>query len=501
VQIPPEEFPLADIPRFFAMSRPQDVAVRCGDDELTWQQLHLASNKVARGLLRHGAAVGQLVSLLLPNGLDIVIAVFACYKAGATPQPLSARLTETERDEIIALAEPAVVVVADEDQLRPAAVPATTTVTRLAELGGSDDDLPTVVASVWKAPTSGGSTGRPKIILAGSPAVVRSVGAQRWGIEPGEQMLITAPLHHNAPFGTAFYTLFSGGAITLMTRFDPETALAEVERNKITWLYVVPTMMRRIHALPEETKQRYDLSSLRSVWHVAAPCPPWLKQAWIDWLGADRIWELYAGTEAEAGCTISGSEWLAHRGSVGRTVWGEIKIVAADGTDVSEPGVQGEVYTRVTPGNPPAYRYIGAVAKEKDGWSSLGDIGEFDADGYLYLHDRLTDMILVGGVNVFPAEVENALMAHPDVLSSAVIGLPDGDLGNRVHAIVETTAGSTTSEADIAQFAQERLSSHKRPKTIEIVHTPLRDETGKMRRSALRAARIETARTEGVRAW
>jgi bile acid-coenzyme A ligase len=500
VRIPPEEFPLADIPRFFATSRPHDVAVRCGEEELTWEQLHLASNRVARGLLRYGAAAGHLVSLLLPNGLDIVIAVFACYKAGATPQPLSPRLTDTERDEIIALAEPAVVVVADDEQLVPGAVPGMTTAARLAELGGSDDDLPTVVAPAWKAPTSGGSTGRPKIILAGSAAVVRSAGAQRWGIEPGERMLITAPLHHNAPFGTAFYTLFSGGTVTLMTRFDPETALALVQRDSITWLYVVPTMMRRIHALPEETRQRYDLSSLRSVWHVAAPCPPWLKQAWIDWLGADRIWELYAGTEAEAGCTIDGREWLEHRGSVGRPVWGEIKIVDADGNDAAGPHVQGEVYTRVSPGNPPAYRYIGAVAKEKDGWSSLGDIGEFDEDGYLYLHDRLSDMILVGGVNVFPAEVENALLAHPEVLSAAVIGLPDGDLGNRVHAIVETPAGSAVSETEIAEFVRERLSSHKHPKTIEIVHTPLRDETGKMRRSALRAARMQT-RTEGVGAW
>jgi bile acid-coenzyme A ligase len=489
VRTPPEEFPLCDIPRFFAAIRPHDVAVRCGDAELTWQQLDLASNRVARGLLRHGASTGDLVSLLLPNGLDVLVAVFACYKAGATPQPLSPRLTDTERDEILALAEPAVVVVPDEG-VDTGSVPAAT-VAALAESGGSDDGLPTVVAPAWKAPTSGGSTGRPKIILAGSPAVVRRSGAQRWGIEPGERMLITAPLHHNAPFGTTCYALFTGGTVTLMDRFDPEAALAEVERAAITWLYLVPTMMRRIHALPEETRRRYDLSSLRSVWHVAAPCPPWLKRAWIDWLGAERIWELYAGTEAEAGCTINGTEWLAHPGSVGRPAWGEIKIVAADGGDVTTPRVAGEVYTRVTPGSPPAYRYIGAVPRERDGWSSLGDVGEFDEDGYLYLHDRLTDMILVGGVNVFPAEVENALTAHPDVLSSAVIGLPDADLGNRVHAIVETPAGSTASEAEIAAFVETRLSPHKRPRTIEIVHTPLRDETGKMRRSALRAARIE----------
>jgi bile acid-coenzyme A ligase len=479
-----EGFPLCGIPAWYARQQPDEVAARCGADELTWRELHLASNRVAHGLRHDGDITGRIVSILLPNSLDIVVAVFACYKAGAVPQPLSARLTDTERDEILALADPAAVIDGG-----------TTTVAGLAA-AGQDTDLPTVVAPSWKAPTSGGSTGRPKIILAGSPAEVRLLGPRRWGIEPGERMLITAPVHHNAPFGTMCYALFLGGSVTLMPRFDPEQVLADVRRHAITWLYLVPTMMRRIHALPEATRCRYDLSSLRSAWHVAAPCPPWLKRAWIDWIGAQRLWELYAGTEASAGCTISGPEWLAHPGSVGRTTWGEIKIVADDGTDVTEPGVAGEVYTRVPPGNPPAYRYIGATAKEIDGWASLGDIGEFDADGYLYLHDRLTDMILVGGVNVFPAEVEGALLAHPDVLSGAVVGLPDDDLGNRVHAIVETPADSSVSSDELAAFLETRLSAHKRPKTIEITHTPLRDDTGKMRRSALRAERMK-----GAGAW
>jgi bile acid-coenzyme A ligase len=397
---------------------------------------------------------------------------------------LSPRLTETERAEILALADPAVVV---DDH---------TTVADLAELGGSDADLPTVVAPSWKAPTSGGSTGRPKIILAGAPAELRMLGPTRWGIEPGERMLVTAPLHHNAPFGVMCYALFLGGTVTLLPRFDPEDVLAEVERHRISWLYLVPTMMRRIHALPAEVRRGHDLSSLRSAWHVAAPCPPELKRAWIDWLGPERLWELYAGTEADAGTTINGTEWLAHPGSVGRTKWGELKIVDEAGKDVTEPRAAGEIYQRVTPGNPPAFRYIGAVAKQRDGWTSLGDVGEFDEDGYLYLHDRLTDMILVGGVNVFPAEVENALLAHPAVLSAAVIGLPDADLGSRVHAIVELAAGSTVSAEELAAFLEPRLSVHKRPKSIEMVHSPLRDETGKMRRSALRAQRLK-----GVGSW
>lgn len=484
--VPDDGFPLCAIPARYASSRPHDVAVRCAGDTLTWEGLHLASNRVARGLLSRGVSQGDLVTLLLPNSLDVIVAIFACYKAGATPQPLSPRLTDTELREILDLAKPPIVITEHEN-----------TVAELAALGGSDEDLPTVIAPSWKAPTSGGSTGRPKIIVAGSPAVFKPLGPTRWGVAAGERMLTTAPVYHNAPFGTACYALFLGGEVTLMRRFDPEQTLEHVQRTASTWLYMVPTMMRRIHALPDEVKQRYDLSSLRSVWHVAAPCPPWLKHAWIDWLGAERINELYAGTEADAGCTINGVEWLAHPGSVGQVKWGEAKIVAEDGADITEPGVTGEVYMRVTPGNPPAYRYIGATAKELDGgWSSLGDVGEFDEDGYLYLHDRLSDMILVGGVNVFPAEIENVVQAHPDVLSAAVIGLPDNDLGNRVHAIVETPVDSPASADDIAAFLEPRLSPHKRPKTIEIVHTPLRDDTGKMRRSALRAARMK-----GVAAW
>ncbi|MCR3721263.1 MULTISPECIES: AMP-binding protein [Prauserella salsuginis group] len=484
--MPPEEFPLCDVPKYHAGVMPNTVAVRCGGDELTWAELHRASNRVAHGLRRCGVSIGRIVTLALPGGVDMIVSAFACYKVGAIPQPLSTTLTERERDEILALAEPAAVVVDTERS----GVPGATTVDRLRELGATDEDLPTVVAPSWKAPTSGGSTGRPKIILSGKPATYRAFDAEVWGIRPEDRLLVPAPLHHNAPFGTAMAGLFTGATVTLMRKFDPAGTLEEVSRHAISWLYLVPTMMRRIHALPDDVKQRCDLSGLRSVWHVAEPCPPWLKRAWIDWLGADVIWELYGGTEAQAGCTVNGREWLAHPGTVGRTTWGEIKIVDVDGAEVTTPRTPGEIYLRPAPESPEPYRYIGAEAKELDGWESLGDVGEFDEDGYLYLHDRLSDMIIAGGVNIYPAEVENALVEHPAVLSSAVIGLPDPDTGNRVHAIVETPDGDAVSAAEIAAHAGARLAPHKRPKSIEIVHEPLRDDTGKMRRSALRAERL-----------
>jgi bile acid-coenzyme A ligase len=249
----------------------------------------------------------------------------------------------------------------------------------------------------------------------------------------------------------------------------------------------VPTMMLRIWRLPEEERLAHDLSNLKAVWHLAAPCPPWLKQCWIDWLGPERIWELYAGTEAQAATIISGAEWLAHQGSVGRTVSGEIRIVGPDGDDLPA-GEVGEVYMRPPDPDKPTYRYVGATARTLgDGWESLGDMGWLDADGYLYLTDRRTDMVLVGGSNVYPAEVEAALDEHPSVRSCAVIGLPDEDLGSRLHAVVQVE-GEVTAEQLRAHVA-ERLASNKVPRTYEFVDDPVRDDAGKVRRSALRDAR------------
>jgi bile acid-coenzyme A ligase len=237
-------------------------------------------------------------------------------------------------------------------------------------------------------------------------------------------------------------------------------------------------------------RARYDVSSLQVVWHLSAPCPPWLKEAWIDWLGAEKIFELYGGTEAQASTIISGTQWLAHRGSVGRPVTGEIKIVGTDGVELPAREV-GEVYLRPSDPATKTYRYIGAQAKTLgDGWESLGDMGWVDEDGFLYLTDRETDMVLVGGSNVYPAEVEAALDEHPRVRSSCVIGLPDDDLGNRVHAIVQTDDGTAVELDELRSFLGERLVRYKVPRSFEFVTEPIRDDAGKVRRSALRAARL-----------
>jgi bile acid-coenzyme A ligase len=221
---------------------------------------------------------------------------------------------------------------------------------------------------------------------------------------------------------------------------------------------------------------------------MAAPCPPWLKEAWIGWLGGERILELYGGTEAQAITFITGDEWLTHRGSVGRPLVGEIRVLDPDGNELP-PGQVGEIWMRRGPDAPPTYRYVGAHARSRPGnWESLGDMGHMDAEGYLYLSDRETDMILVGGSNVYPAEVEAALDEHPAVASSCVIGLPDEEYGNTVHAIVQAHGALAAAELD--EFLRSRLVKYKRPRTYEFVAAPLRGDDGKVRRSALRAERL-----------
>src|SRR6202040_4145943 len=233
-------------------------------------------------------------------------------------------------------------------------------------------------------------------------------------------------------------------------------------------------------------------SSLNIVFHMAAPMPPWLKEKWIAWLGPEKIYELYGGTERQGATVISGVEWLAHRGSVGRI--GEtsaLRIIGEDGNDVA-PGESGEIYFLPNDGPGSTYHYLGAEPKRRpDGWESLGDIGRLDADGYLYLGDRLADMILRGGANIYPAEVEAAVMAHPKVRSCVVVGLPDPEFGQRVRAILEPAEAADAQSVPDAGggFLADRLSRYKHPESFEIVAPGMRDDAGKVRRTLVRDER------------
>jgi bile acid-coenzyme A ligase len=346
------------------------------------------------------------------------------------------------------------------------------------------------VARYWKAMTSGGSTGRPKVILDHKPAVVDTAGPLLGSRRACRCSIPARSI--TTPFIVSHTALFAGGSLTGMVKFDAEETLRLIAANRVQWVNFVPTMMHRIWALPEEVRNAHDVSSLQVVFHMAAPMPPWLKEAWIEWLGPERIFELYGGTERQGATIISGVEWLAHKGSVGKI--GEtarLRIIGEDGNDVA-PGETGEIYFLPNDGPGSTYHYLGAEPKRRsDGWESLGDIGRLDAEGYLYLGDRLADMILRGGANIYPAEVEAAVTAHPDVRSCVVVGLPDPELGQRIHAILELTeaADATAVVGGMGGFLADRLSRYKHPESFEIVGVGPRDDSGKVRRTMLRDER------------
>ncbi len=454
-------------------------------ETLSFAELDRLANRLARHLAGLGVVTDDFVTVAEPNGVGFVASVLACWKLGAVPQPVSARLPDRELAAIVELADPRVVV--GHEVAGRASLP------HGFEPGADLDDgpLPDAVAAAWKAPTSGGSTGRPKLIVAGDPSVwtdrLAALG-HTLGARDGATMVMPGPLYHNGPFIWSFLTLLAGGHVVLLGRFDAEATLAAVQEHRATAIYVVPTMMQRIWKLPDDVRLAYDLSSLETLFHLAEPCPAWLKEGWIDWLGPDVVNELYGGTEGQASTVITGHEWLAHRGSVGRAVSGEIRICGPDG-EVLPPLARPVMSTCVAPpiGTQPTYRYVGAEPDERDGWECLGDIGWMDADGYLYLADRRSDMILVGGANIYPAEVEAALNAHPAVRSSAVIGLPDDERGSVVHAIVEADELDT---AELTRFLSDRLVRYKIPRSFELVSEPLRDDAGKVRRAALRQERL-----------
>ena len=482
--------PMGQVPEYFAGLKPEETAVVFGDRSLSWLQFSNAVDRRAHGMISKGVRQGDFVTVALPNGPAFLETVYAALRLGAIPSPVPSKLPVAELNGILELANPSLVV-----GTLPAEITGWNTVA--SEWTGEDarTPLPNRISRHWKAMTSGGSTGRPKLIVASGEGVVDLDGINPLMPSGPDSKCchVPGPLYHNGPFSTSMMALNGGRCLVGSLRFDPEETLRLIETYKADWLYQVPTMMHRIWSLPPEVRSRYDLSSLKRVLHLAAPCPPWLKEAWIEWLGADVIWELYGGTEAQGFTLISGTEWLQHRGSVGRFVGGaQVKIVDEAGSTLPA-GEIGEVFILAPGGRGSTYHYLGAEARTMGDWESLGDMGWLDADGYLYLADRRTDLILRGGANIYPAEVEAAIDECPDVSSSVVIGLPHADLGATVHAIVQLKPGQRSmggAETALRAFLKDRLVSYKIPTTFEFVDDFTRDEAGKVRRSALMADRM-----------
>ena len=448
------------------------IALIHRDERWTWGDLDRRSAAWSVRLRGMGVRPDDLVAFAFPNGPDFFALVFGVYRVGADP---GAALAETAGSG------------ARSDSRADAA-------DRIPQRG-----------RLWRAPRrrrrgrgrhreeleglhERRQHGRPKVIVDGRPAGFAD-GMQFIGIPERGRVFVPGPLYHNAPFSAAVFALWRGSTVVTVERFDAESALALIERERIEWAMMVPTMMHRLWRLPEASRRRHDLSRWRMVVHTAAPMAPWLKRAWIDWLGPDHIWEAYGATEGLVRTWIGGREWLERPGSVGRPTSGaRLRILGTNGEDLPAM-TEGEIFA-MPPGGPgSSYRYIGAERRATpDGWESVGDVGHVDADGYLYLADRRADLIISGGVNIWPAEVEAALLLHPAIRSCAVVGLADEDLGQRVHAVVESDDPALDIDS-LRLFLADRLSREKYPRSLNIQPTPVRDDAGKVRKPASIAMR------------
>ncbi|WP_396645320.1 AMP-binding protein [Microbacterium sp.] len=457
-----------------ARSGPDEPIVVDAEGVLTAGELDAAASALAHELVGRGVRLDDTVAVSLPNGRDMVIACFGIWRAGATPQPLSPELTAAERAELEGIAPPAAAI-----GIRPssAGIPWVSEV-RVDPRPGA---LPDLAASCWKAPATSGSTGRPKIVRAAAPATLDPSRPVAEFLPRVATQIVAGPLWHSAVFTYAFRGLLTGHRLVVLDRFDPEAWIAAVETHRATWGLLVPAMMARLLRLPPEVRAVKRVETIESVLHMGAPCAPALKRAFLDWLGPERVDEVYAGSESNGLTRITGVEWLERPGSVGRPIGGT-RVRVRDDRGVDLPaGREGLVWMRR--GDAAAYSYVGATSRrDGDGWDTLGDVGHLDADGYLFLHDRADDVINRGGDKIAPATVEAVLEAHPAVVEAVAFGVSDEEFGQVVHAAVRLT--DATALPLVAADARAHLG-RRAPDVLHLSTTPLRNDAGKVRRSAV----------------
>jgi bile acid-coenzyme A ligase len=449
---------------------------------ITFAGLDLRANQWGRALAARGATIGSLVALAIPNSEELVLAVLGCWKIGAVPVPMRWDLPDWERSRVLEVIDPAVAV--DEQTL--------STLTGLAD-DQSSDPLPVVVSPNANGICSSGSTGLPKVIL--------TLAQGMWTVESSfpflaawaptaqpQTILVPGPMYHTNGFSPLTY-LLGGDQLVVLEKFDAATVVDAIERHRITNFTATPTMLARIAALPD-VHQR-DLSSVAWILQGAAVMPHALLHTWFELLSPEQVVMAYGMTEGLGITALRGDEWLAHPGSVGRGFRDtEVRILDQQGKSVA-PGELGEVYLR-SPMSA-GYRYLGGaplLPSTSDGFRTAGDIGHVDDDGYLYIADRRSDMIITGGANVFPAEVECALAEHDGIADVVVIGLADPEWGRRVHAVVQLADGTPSlTERDVIVYAKARLAAYKVPKTVEFVDQIPRTAATKVNRSAMVEAR------------
>lgn len=449
---------------------------------VTWREVDRTTNRFARLLAGRGVGEGTTVVIGVGNTPEHLLVTIAAWKLGALMLPLRPVLPARERDGILDLAQPALVFARWDDTAYPVLHPEELTLADVYD----DDQLPIDPPHPGKAIASGGSTGRSKIVVDRTTDPVRyATRAARLGAAHGQVQLLCAPLYHNSPFLGAFGGLADDHTLVLMERFDAERAVDAIERHRVNYAYLPPIIMRRIIMLPGVRAR--DFSSVEAIQSSAAPCPPWLKRAWIELIGAEKVYEVYGSTEGIGATMIRGDEWLAHPGSVGRPVSCALRILNEDGEECAA-GEVGEIYMRPTLTDHATFTYVGgaSIRATPDGFASVGDLGWVDEDGYLFIADRRVDLIISGGANIYPAEVEAALHDHPLIADLAVIGVLDEEWGRRVHAIIQPADPANPPRiAELDARVRERIASYKAPKTYEFVGALPRNEAGKIRRSAL----------------
>ena len=449
---------------------------------MTFAELDARANQWGRALAAAGADIGSLVALAIPNSQPLVLAALGCWKIGAVPVPMRWDLPEWERSRVLEVIDPVVIV---DEQTRHALN------SRAAEQ--SDEALPAMVSPNANGICSSGSTGLPKVILSLAPGMWTPESSfpflAAWAPTAQPQtILVPGPMYHTNGFSPLTY-LLGGDRLVVLEKFDAATVVDAIERYRITNFTATPTMLARIAALPD-IHQR-DFSSVAWILQGAAVMPHALLHTWFDLLSPEQVVMAYGMTENLGLTALRGDEWLAHPGSVGRGFRDtEVRIFDQQGRPVG-PGELGEVHLR-SPMSA-GYHYLGGaplLPSTPDGFRTAGDIGHLDADGYLYIADRRSDMIITGGANVFPAEVECALAEHVNIADVVVIGLSDPEWGRRVHAVIQLAIGSTPlTEQEVVAYAKTRLAAYKVPKTVEFVDEIPRTAATKVNRSAMVEAR------------
>ena len=478
-------------------------------DRISYGQLDERSNASAWQLRALGLRRGDVVATLFANTPEVFIFGWAAQRAGLYQTAISNKLSA--RDVAYILRDSGASLLVVSPKCRDLATVSLAGLPDLAAFvwNGGDARLGDWSAAAARHPVtpipdesagadllySSGTTGRPKGVMPalpdgpiGAETPLTRMGSALYGMNGETVYLSSSPLYHAAPLRWAMAVQQLGGTVIVMERFDAEAALRLIERHRVTHATFVPTHFVRMLKLPEEVRARHDLSSLRAVVHAAAPCPVPVKKAMIEWFGP-VIHEYYSGTECCGITALSSQEWLRKPGSVGRAVLGTLHVTDDDGNELPA-GTTGNIFF----GDGPAFRYLNdpvktAAAHDHRGWATLGDIGHVDADGYLFLSDRKSFMIISGGVNIYPQEIENLLVTHPAVADAAVIGVPCEEMGEMVIGVVQPAPGVVADAAlaeELRGFARAALGGVKTPRRIDFVDELPREPTGKLFKRALR---------------